>query len=86
LGRHRLRRRFFDLGGGFGPEVRPAVGETLADDALQRPRSPRRVIDAQRDAVRVPEVELSGVAVKVLLRAMLMAIIPFANASVGASA
>src|SRR6185437_15965590 len=58
--------------GTFGPCVRISVREPLADHALQRPRGQRGVIYAKRDAVAVAEVELSGVAVKMLLRAVLV--------------
>ena len=49
-----------------------SVGQPLADDAQQRPVRPLGVVDAQRDPVVEPEVELGEVAVEMLLVAMLL--------------
>jgi hypothetical protein len=52
--------------------TRSAIPEPLADDAGHGPLGPLYVIDADADPVRVPEIELRKVSVKVLLLAVLI--------------
>src|SRR4051812_28679136 len=52
--------------------VRLPIGQALADHAQQRRVSASRVVNAERHAVVVAELELREVAVKVLLTAVLV--------------
>src|SRR5690349_4834560 len=50
----------------------PSIGEALADAALYGCVGARHVVNAQRDAMVVPEVELAQIAMQVLLTAVLI--------------
>ena len=52
--------------------VRPSIHQALALGALNDPRRARRVIDAKSSAVRISEIELRQIAVKMLFAAMLI--------------
>ena len=54
------------------PSIRYSIGQPLALDAPQRPLGTGFVLDAQPRPIVVPEVELSKVAVQVLLGAVLI--------------
>jgi len=67
--RQRPKRAAWCLNSGL---VRPSISQALADDALCQVLGAHRVIDAQRNAVVVAEIELGQVTMQVLFLAMLI--------------
>jgi hypothetical protein len=52
--------------------TRSAIPQPLADDSLHRQFGPLNIVNANPDPVRVPEIELGKVRMKVLLFAVLI--------------
>src|SRR5712671_4761230 len=76
-------------------DMRRSIGESLPDDALQRPLSALYIVNAKSNAIAVAEIELGQISVQMLLFAMLIdalhatledRIIAFNGVGVGATA